>query len=92
MAKSIVYVSCPACGRAQRPSRFGLDDAGRFDAETAPANESGLRIDHIGGRAQLRVERQALPVHFALGLREMLKARLAQLDQELADAGVVLES
>jgi hypothetical protein len=85
---SITYVCCPGCGRGQKPERFGLDASGRFDPNLAALNEPGLRIDHIGGRGKLRVERQPLPLPIALGLRAMLVARLAQLDAELAAAGV----
>lgn len=85
---SVTYVCCPGCGRAQKPERLGLNTIGAFDTDIAAPNELGLRIDHIGGRGKLRVERQPLPVAIAIGLRDMLRARLEQVEAELAAAGV----
>lgn len=51
-------------------------------------SELSLRVDHIGGRGKLRVERLPLPLPFAIGIRDMLRARLAQVEEELAAAGV----
>jgi len=82
-------VSCVVCGYDVKPARLGLREDGSFDPEAAP-REMNMRIDHIGGRGMLRVERVPLPVHMALGLRAMLQARLDQIDAELAAAGVVL--
>ena len=85
---SVTYVCCPACGRAQKPARFGLNTAGNFDAGLAAPNELSLRIDHIGGRGMLRVERQPAPIPIALGLLEMLRARTSQIEEELRAAGI----
>lgn len=85
---SVTYVCCPGCGRAQRPARLGLNATGAFDTYIAAPNELSLRIDHIGGRGKLWVERQACPIPIAIGLRDMLRARLQQVEEELAAAGV----
>jgi hypothetical protein len=84
----VTYVCCPGCGRGQPPARLGLSTGGRFDPDTAAPNELSLRIDHIGGRGMLRVERQPLPLPFAIGIRDMLRARLERVEAELAAAGV----
>ena len=48
--------------------------------------EPSMRLDHIGGRGRLRVERVPLPLHLARGLRENLRAALARLDAEIEAA------
>lgn len=80
-------VSCVACGYDVKPARLGLSEDGQFDSDAAP-REMNLRIDHIGGRGMLRVERVPLPANIAIGLRDMLRARLAQVEAELAAAGI----
>lgn len=82
---------CPACGRDRKPGLFGLTPQGDFDAENAFPNELSRRIDHIGGRGQLRTERVPLDVRFAVGIRNMLKHRLAQVEAELREAGVTFD-
>lgn len=82
---------CPGCGH-DRPARaFGLTSRGDFDQASAPENELSLRRDTIGGRGKLSVERLAAPLPFALGLRDMLRYRLAQVEAELRAAGVELD-
>jgi hypothetical protein len=84
-------VRCVGCGR-DVPRRFlGLAADGHFDAANAQPNELSVRTDHYGGRGRITVTRDAAPLHLALGIREMLKARLAQVDAELRAAGVELE-
>lgn len=70
---------------------MGLAADGHFDAENAQPNEMSLRINHFRGRARITVERVAAPVQFALGIRDMLRARLHQVEEELREAGVVLD-
>lgn len=82
---------CVACGHDRRPSAFGLTARGDFDADTAPPNELSLRRDTIGGRGRLTVERVSVPLPIALGLRDMLRYRLAQVEDELRAAGVELD-
>jgi hypothetical protein len=81
-------IRCPACGFDRKLAAFGITLEGVFDAANAQPNELSLRVDHIGGRGRLRVERHPLPVHLAIGLRAALRARLAQIDAELAAAGI----
>ena len=82
---------CPCCGY-DRPLRLlGLAADGHFDVENAYPNELSLRRDHIGGRGRLRVERVDVPLHYALGLRQMLRYRLARVEEELRAAGVELD-
>ena len=85
---SVTYVCCPACGRAQKPARLGLNASGAFDERIAAPNELSLRVDHIGGRGMLRVEKLAAPLEIALGLRDMLRTRLGQVEAELRAAGI----
>ncbi len=85
------FVRCPCCGR-EVPQRFlGLAADGRFFEANAQPNELSVRTNHYGGRGRITVTRDAAPLHFALGIREMLKARLAQVEGELRAAGVELE-
>jgi hypothetical protein len=70
---------------------MGLAPNGRFDAAHAQPNEMTVRRDHIGGRGKLRVEFVDMPLPTALGVREMLRYRLAQVENELRAAGVVLD-
>lgn len=87
---TFIRMRCPACGADRRPTNFGLTPSGAFDSSTAYPNELCLRIDTIGGRGRLCVERTAAPVALALGMREMLRFRLAQVEAELRAAGVEL--
>lgn len=82
---------CPGCGSYKTPDRLGLSAKGAFDPLTAAPNELCLRTDTIGGRGRLSVAKDAAPLHFALGMRDMLKYRLAQVEAELRAAGVELE-
>lgn len=79
-------VSCVVCGYDVKPSRLGLRDDGSF-VSVVP-REMSLRIDHFGGRGRITVERVPLPVNIAIGLRDMLRARLEQVEAELAAAGI----
>lgn len=79
---------CPCCSHDRPAVAFGLTPQGDFDAENAYANELSRRIDHIGGRGRLRVERVPLDARHALGIRNMLKYRLEQVENELREGGV----
>lgn len=81
---------CPGCGRDGRAELLGLTPQGDFDVENAYPNELSRRRDHIGGRGKLRVERIPLDARHALGIRNMLKHRLEQVENELREAGVEL--
>lgn len=83
-------VRCPGCGWDHKPARFGLAPDGSFDADNAQPNELCVRVDTYGGRARICVERHAAPLHIALGMRAMLKFRLAQVEADIRAAGVEL--
>ena len=82
---------CLACGHDRRPGAFGLRDDGRFDATIAQPNELELRRKTFSGRARITHEVSPAPLHFALGLRDMLRYRLAQVNAELRAAGVEVD-
>lgn len=79
---------CPSCGRDCKTELLGLTPQGDFDPDNAQPNELSRRIDHIGGRGRLRVERVPLDARHALGIRAMLKHRLEQVENELREGGV----
>lgn len=85
------YLLCPACGADRPPSKFGLAPDGQFDTSRALPNELNMRVDHYGGRAKITVERVAAPLHLAVGLRNALKFRLAQVEADIRAAGVELD-
>jgi hypothetical protein len=72
------------CGWDRKLGALGLTDDGCF--EPVHANELSLRLDHIGGRGRLRVERLPLPLPFAIGMRDALRAALARVEAEIAAA------
>ena len=80
-----VQVPCPGCGLDRTLRFLGLADDGQF---LGGARELEMHLHHFGGRGRISIERQPLPAHIALGLRKMLRARLAQVEAELAAAGV----
>lgn len=80
-----VRVRCPSCGWDRPPKALGLAEDGFFEPD-ARVHELSLRIDHIGGRGRLRVERAPLPLAFAIGLRDMLRAALAHIEAEIREA------
>lgn len=75
------------CGHAVKPERIGLVETGAYDHALAPAHILQLRLDHLGGRGMLRVEMVPLPLPFAYGMRDALKAALARVNAEIAEAG-----
>lgn len=79
----VVKLRCPGCGRDCLPSRFRLTDEGAYEGGV---HELSLRVDHIGGRGRLRVDRQPLPLNMARGLRDLLRAALENIDAEIAQA------
>ncbi len=81
------YVHCTLCGFDVKPQRLGLTEAGVFDNESAPAHGLAMRVDHFGGRGRLRVTKEPLPIPFAYGIRDALKAALARVNAEIAEAG-----
>ena len=81
------YVHCVGCGYDVKPQRLGLLESGAYDPEMAPAHPLALRLDHFGGRGRLHVEKLPLPLPFAYGMRDALKAALARVNAEIAEAG-----
>jgi hypothetical protein len=77
---------CAACGYDVRLHRLGLTEEGAYDAACAPQHELSVRIDTFGGRNSLTVERQPLPLPYAIGMRDALRAALARVEAEIAAA------
>ena len=82
---------CLACGHDRRPDAYGLAADGRFQPHRAQPNALELRRKHFVGKGRITHEVEPAPLHFALGLRDMLKFRLAQVNAELRAAGVELD-
>ena len=81
---------CPACQHDRPAVAFGLTPQGNFDADSAYTTELSRRRDSFEGRGRIRVTREPLDARHALGMRNMLKHRLAQVEAELREAGVEL--
>lgn len=71
------------CGYDVRLQRLGLTEAGDYDAANAPQHELSVRLDTFGGRNSLTVERQPLPLPYAIGMRDALRAALARVEAEI---------
>lgn len=84
-------VRCVGCGHDRPPGAFGLAEDGHFDAARAQPNALELRRKHFVGKGRIRHEVFDIPLHLALGVRQMLKYRLAQVENELRAAGVELD-
>lgn len=82
---------CVLCSHDRPMVAFGLTPRGAFDPVNAYQNEMSLRRDTIGGRGRLSVERVSVPLPIALGIRDMLRYRLAQVNAEIRAAGVELD-
>lgn len=77
------------CGRDHPAASFRLTPEGQFEG---PVHDLDLVVRHYGGRARIRVENTAVPLHLALGLRQALKAALARVEAEIEEAtGETLE-
>jgi hypothetical protein len=85
----VVKLYCAGCGSPRSLSRFGINEDFEFDAAQRPAYELRLRIDEIGGRGRLVVDREPMPLPAARALRASMAEALAQLDAEIegAEAG-----
>lgn len=86
----LVRLRCPGCGVDRKPSSLGLAADGHFDIDAAFPNELSLRVDRFRGRGRIVVTRDAAPLPLALGVRTMLRHRLAQLEADIRAAGVEL--
>lgn len=83
----VTKLRCVLCGLDRRPAQLGLAEDGSYDAATALPNEMTLRIDTIGGRGRLSVDRQPVPLPTAYGLRSALQAALARVEADIVAAG-----
>jgi hypothetical protein len=83
-------VRCPACGHDRPAEAFGLGTGSEFDPNIAQPNELAVRRKHFGGRARITHEVMPAPLPLALGMRQMLKYRLAQVEADIRAAGVEL--
>ncbi len=78
-------IRCTLCGVTVSPARLGLDaETGAFSGEV---HEPGSDVYVFGGRGRITHIPQPLPMHFALGLRDALRAALARVEEEIAEAG-----
>ena len=80
-------VHCVLCGFDVRPDRLGLSAAGAYDLIEGTPHPLELRRRTYGGRARIPVEKLPLPLPFAYGMRDALKAALARVNAEIAEAG-----
>lgn len=87
---NLVRLRCPGCGVDRKAEQLGLAADGHFDLDVAMPNELSVRTDRFRGRGRIEVTREAVPVPLALGVREMLKHRLAQVEADIRAAGVEL--
>jgi hypothetical protein len=78
-------IHCLACGHDVKPATLGLSETGVY--ERAEVHPLELRRRHFGGRARIVCERLPLPLPFAYGMRDALKAALARVNAEIAEAG-----
>lgn len=78
-------VRCTLCGVTQNPMRLGLDaETGAFSGEV---HEPGIDVYTFGGRGRIQHQPQPLPMHFALGLRDALRAALERVEEDIVEAG-----
>ena len=85
----VVKLYCAGCGSPRSLARFGINEEFEFNADRRPAYELQLRVDEIGGRGRLVVDREPMPLAAARALRDSMAEALAQLDAEIkgAEAG-----
>lgn len=74
------------CGHTRPPGAFGLNSDGSYDLHAKPP-KLVLHAFHFGGRARITVEHLPVPLNYAYGLRDALKAALAVVESEIAEAG-----
>ncbi|HEV3059631.1 MAG TPA: hypothetical protein VGY48_15380 [Vicinamibacterales bacterium] len=86
MAAEHVQVPCPGCGFDRTLARLGINADGTFVASDRWALEARVRT--YGGRGKLTCEHRDVSVQIALGLRDMLRTRLGQVEAELRAAGI----
>lgn len=80
-------IHCVLCGYDVAASRLGLGTGGQYDVENAPQHEMGVRLTTFGGRANIQVTREPLPLEFAYGLRRALRAALARVEADIVEVG-----
>ena len=81
------YLRC-VCGWNRPPKALGIQADGTFKP-VYPFTTS-LRVDTIGGRGRLTVERIPMPLYIAQGLRAALRAALEQVEADIVEAGGTL--
>ena len=84
-------VHCVLCGYDVRPKRIGLAADGSYDSEAAVLHDMGVRVDTIGGRGRLTVERKPVTIPIAVGLLAAIDAARARVVADLQAAGVDVE-
>ena len=82
---------CVLCGYDVRPQRIGLSADGSYDPEAAVQHDMGIRVDTIGGRGRLTVERKPVTIPAAIGLLAAIDAARARVVADLQAAGVEVE-
>lgn len=82
-----VTVHCTLCGYDVQLQRLGLTKDGAYDSAEAPQHLLSQRVDTFGGRANIKTDREPLPMPFALGIRDALKAALARVEAEIVEGG-----
>lgn len=81
-----VRLRCTLCGHDRPQAAFGLDTKGAYDPDSGFDTEMSLRIDTIGGRGRLTVERQPVPLAIAYGILDALKAAVARVEADILEA------
>ena len=84
-------IGCVLCGWGHSPARFGIDaKTGTYDPESRPPKTVLYR--HVYGPPKgVRVEKDALPMHLAKGLRNALRAALARVEADILEGGGTLD-
>jgi len=76
---------CMLCGVPRWPSMLRLDaDTGAF---IGPAHEPHAIVFTYGGRNSLSTAQHPLPMEFALGIRDALRAALERIEGDIVEAG-----
>ncbi len=89
MATTHARIPCPCCRLDKAPRLLGLRPDGSFDPHANWYVEQ--RLYTFAGRGRITVAHEDVPIQIALGLRDMLRARIAQLDEALAVAGIEVD-
>lgn len=74
------HVRCPGCGSVRDLGALGLDADGNYDPAAAPTYAPEVMIRQVHGYKNIQWSRTPLSERAARGLRDRLRAVLAQLD------------